>query len=146
MTDKDKWFNNQIHQEEIEIINLIRKEENKVGNLLKTEKTRPVDTERMIGQPKDAINPSHYKREGSMECIDEMRMLYGDDAVYWFCLLNSHKYRYRAADKNGLEDLKKSDWYLNYIKKNFSDKRITISSTFSSNIIKIGNDNNIKPL
>ena len=61
--------------------------------------------------------PSHYNREGAMECIDEMRLVFGDEAVIHFCLLNAWKYRYRAADKNGEEDLLKSDWYLRKYKE-----------------------------
>jgi len=58
-------------------------------------------------------HPSHYNREGAMECIDEMIEVFGIEAVKNFCLCNVWKYRYRAADKNGEEDLKKSDWYMN---------------------------------
>lgn len=62
----------------------------------------------------DNVNhPRHYERENALECIDEMLMIYGPKAVYTFCVLNAHKYRYRAADKNGTEDIKKSDWYMN---------------------------------
>ena len=57
-------------------------------------------------------HPSHYNRKGAMECIDEMVLVFGQEAAMHFCLLNAWKYRYRAADKNGEEDLKKSDWYL----------------------------------
>ena len=57
-------------------------------------------------------HPKHYVREGGMECIDEMLLIFGTEAVKNFCVLNAWKYRYRAADKNGEEDLKKSDWYL----------------------------------
>lgn len=57
-------------------------------------------------------HPSHYNREGGMECIEEMELIFGRRAVISFCLLNAWKYRYRAADKNGVEDIKKSDWYL----------------------------------
>lgn len=61
----------------------------------------------------DAVNhPKHYVREGAMECIDEMLLVFGVEATMCFCLLNAWKYRYRAADKGGEEDLKKSDWYL----------------------------------
>lgn len=61
----------------------------------------------------DVVNhPKHYCREGAMESIDEMVLLFGVEAVKHFCLLNAWKYRYRAADKNGAEDLKKSDWYI----------------------------------
>lgn len=60
----------------------------------------------------DMINhPSHYCREGAIESIDEMVMLFGKEVVKHFCLCNIHKYRYRASSKNGEQDLKKSDWY-----------------------------------
>lgn len=66
----------------------------------------------------DMVNrPPHYCREGGMECIDEMIILFGKEAVKHFCLCNSWKYRYRAADKNGEEDLKKSDWYIKKYKE-----------------------------
>lgn len=67
------------------------------------------------GTPADGetVNhPGHYNREGAMECLDEMVLVFGVDQTKVFCLLNAWKYRYRAADKNGIEDLKKSDWYL----------------------------------
>ena len=47
-----------------------------------------------------------------MECIDEMVMLFGVEETKIFCKLNAWKYRYRAADKGGIEDLEKSDWYI----------------------------------
>ena len=66
----------------------------------------------------DKVNhPSHYCREGSMECIEEMLLLFGKEEVKSFCKLNAWKYRYRAADKNGAEDLAKSDWYLRKYKE-----------------------------
>ena len=61
----------------------------------------------------DIINhPSHYCRDGAMESIDEMVLVFGKEAVKNFCLCNCWKYRYRASSKNGEEDLKKSDWYM----------------------------------
>lgn len=57
-------------------------------------------------------NPKHYNRENAIECFDEFLMIYGLEAAKYACLFNIHKYRYRAADKNGEEDLKKSDWYM----------------------------------
>lgn len=66
----------------------------------------------------DNVNhPKHYCRDGGMECIDEMLLIFGKSAVMAYCLLNSWKYRYRAADKNGEEDLKKSDWYIRKYKE-----------------------------
>lgn len=60
----------------------------------------------------DPVNPSHYKQEGQMECIDEMILLFGKEAVKHFCLCNAWKYRYRSNQKNGDEDLKKAAWYV----------------------------------
>lgn len=61
----------------------------------------------------DVVNkPKHYNREGGFESIEEMEMVFGTEAVMNFCLCNVWKYRYRAADKNGEEDLRKSDWYM----------------------------------
>jgi hypothetical protein len=61
----------------------------------------------------DVVNhPDHYCREGAMECIDEMITLFGKEAVKHFCLCNAWKYRYRSNQKNGEEDIKKSDWYI----------------------------------
>ena len=69
-------------------------------------------------QPKDAVNhPNHYCREGAMECIDEMVLVWGKETVKNFCLCNAWKYRYRAADKGGEEDLRKSDWYIRKYKE-----------------------------
>lgn len=59
----------------------------------------------------DAVNhPSHY--EHGIECIDEMILLFGVMETMSFCKLNSHKYRKRALDKGGREDIDKSDWYM----------------------------------
>ena len=66
----------------------------------------------------DIVNhPPHYNREGAMESIDEMVMVFGKEVVKHFCLCNVWKYRYRAADKNGAEDVKKSDWYMRKYKE-----------------------------
>lgn len=55
-------------------------------------------------------HPAHYKRD--IECIDEMIEVFGVGMVRNFCLLNVWKYRYRAEEKNGKEDIEKSDWYM----------------------------------
>lgn len=60
---------------------------------------------------KDMVNhPSHY--EHGIECIDEMILLFGVMETMSFCKLNAHKYRKRALDKGGREDIDKSDWYM----------------------------------
>jgi hypothetical protein len=70
------------------------------------------------GTTNDIINhPSHYCRDGGMESIDEMVLVFGKEAVKNFCLCNVWKYRYRSSTKNGEEDLKKSDWYMRKYKE-----------------------------
>ena len=70
------------------------------------------------GQPTSAVeHPKHYNRGGAMECINEMVLIFGIEETMAFCKLNAWKYRYRAADKNGEEDLKKSDWYIRMYEK-----------------------------
>lgn len=56
-------------------------------------------------------HPSHYKGN-KYECIDVMLDTFGKDEVKAFCKLNAFKYLYRADKKNGLEDMKKAEWYL----------------------------------
>lgn len=60
----------------------------------------------------DPVNYPHHYTNSGIECIDEMILLYGRDDVMTFCKLNAHKYRKRAFDKGGRQDIKKSDWYM----------------------------------
>lgn len=93
-----------------------------------TETTNSYENANMVDHPR------HYCRKGAIECIDEMELIYGPEALMWFCLLSSHKYRYRAGLKNdGFEDLEKSDWYMNKYKElkeknNLSTIPITITN------------------
>lgn len=56
--------------------------------------------------------PQHYTST-SIECIDAMRETQGDEAVKAFCVCNAFKYLWRHNRKNGDEDIKKANWYLN---------------------------------
>lgn len=58
----------------------------------------------------DVNHPAHY--QGRHECLDEMIALFGVEAVKSFCRCNVYKYRFRAAAKNGQEDLDKAENYL----------------------------------
>ena len=69
---------------------------------------------------KEIDHPSYYRNENSIECIEEMRILFGDCAVADFCKLNAYKYKYRAGNKEGNskeKDLAKANWYLDYVQK-----------------------------
>lgn len=57
-------------------------------------------------------NPQHYIN-GGIECIDAMIAAYGKEAVMHFCQCNAFKYQWRFDKKNGVEDLKKAEWYNN---------------------------------
>lgn len=66
----------------------------------------------------DNVNhPAHYNRDGAMECIREMVVIFGYEATINFCKLNAWKYRYRASEKNGAEDMAKSDWYVKMVEE-----------------------------
>lgn len=96
-----------------------------------TEPTEPTEsTEDII------TKPSHYNRKGAMECLDEIELIFGREALKYFCLCNAWKYRYRAADKNGEEDIKKSDEYLRRYKEMCEDDRNSRRPT--SNLFPIG--------
>ena len=74
---------------------------------------------------KDNINPDHYKKQTSLECIEAMELMFGRDAVIDFCVCNSYKYIWRWKNKNGQVDLGKADWYLTraYEMTSSDDKR-----------------------
>lgn len=60
---------------------------------------------------------SYYTKARHKECIIEMVEIYGEYAVFCFCILNAYKYNYRAGLKNGNtaeQDYSKAKWYLNY--------------------------------
>ena len=56
--------------------------------------------------------PKHYAST-SIECIDAMIETQGVEAVKAFCVCNAFKYLWRHNSKNGDEDVKKANWYLN---------------------------------
>lgn len=61
---------------------------------------------------KDKINPSHYKK-GGIETIAFIKAKMSDEQFKGYLLGNVFKYTSRFQDKNGLEDLRKAQWYLN---------------------------------
>lgn len=65
----------------------------------------------------DKINPDYYKDKTSLECIDAMRIIFGDDAVVSFCICNAFTYIWRWKFKNGEEDLQKADWFLHALRR-----------------------------
>lgn len=80
----------------------------------------------------DTVNqPKHYKREAlpseltiraaltdngdidplNLECFEAMVSMLTIDEIRGYLRGNSFKYRWRYTHKNGIEDLKKAEWY-----------------------------------
>jgi hypothetical protein len=60
----------------------------------------------------DAVNnPPHYNKSG-IECVDAIAAATGEGFEYYL-QGNILKYLWRYRYKNGSEDLKKAQWYLN---------------------------------
>lgn len=93
---------------------------------------KPVATEQNLGaflrnriaEAEDQVNsPKHYT-QGGIETIDYIRAKLGKKGTVAYCMGNVLKYTSRWQDKNGQEDLKKAQWYLNYA-INIMDKECT---------------------
>lgn len=72
-----------------------------------------------ISKKEQVNHPAHYQKNGK-ECIEVMEEEFGASAVYWFCILNSFKYKWRAGEKDGNsteQDLAKAKWYNDYADK-----------------------------
>lgn len=65
---------------------------------------------------KDNINPDHYK-VGGIETIDFMKAKLSTEGFKGYLAGNVIKYITRYEHKNGLEDLKKSQWYIDRLIK-----------------------------
>lgn len=61
----------------------------------------------------DSVNhPRHYANSCSLECIDVMRTVFGDEYTAAGCLFNTFKYLWRYKHKgHPEEDLAKANWY-----------------------------------
>lgn len=65
----------------------------------------------------DVVNhPSHYKT-GGIETIDYIKAKLSKDQYIGYLTGNCLKYLSRFQHKNGVEDVKKTAWYLNELKK-----------------------------
>lgn len=56
-------------------------------------------------------SPSHYG-QGKIECIEYIKDFLTQEEYIGYLRGNIAKYLHRWREKNGLEDLKKSEWYL----------------------------------
>lgn len=100
----------ELSNEYFEPVELLKKHE-----LKKDEKPSLLINEEFLESKEMVDHPSHYN-QGKREVIEEMRILFGDEAVESFCRLNAYKYMRRAEFKgNKKEDLDKADWYMDYL-------------------------------
>tara|TARA_A200000159_G_C7322013_1_gene339276 strand:- start:191 stop:517 length:327 start_codon:yes stop_codon:yes gene_type:complete len=66
----------------------------------------------LLNKTNDMVNsPPHYNKAG-IECIDAIAAATGDGYEHYL-QGNIMKYLWRYRYKNGTEDLKKAQWYLN---------------------------------
>ena len=69
----------------------------------------------------DMVNsPAHYNKAG-IETIDAIQAMTGDGFKFYL-QGNIMKYLWRYMYKNGVEDLKKAEWYLKKLIKQYDDK------------------------
>jgi len=65
-------------------------------------------------------HPSHYNN-GKVECIDAMEAAtVNKSGIEAICVSNIIKYLWRYESKNGIEDIKKAQWYLDKLVKHLS--------------------------
>jgi hypothetical protein len=67
------------------------------------------------GRTSDPVNPSHY-RQGGIECIEAIKAALGEGFPDYL-RGNVMKYLWRYKEKGGVDDLRKSAWYLDRLFK-----------------------------
>ena len=86
----------------------LRKHFRKVGDMIRKQAQEQSDHK----QTMDMVNsPPHYNKSG-IETIDAIKAM-TDDGYEYYLQGNIMKYLWRYRYKNGVEDLKKAQWYLN---------------------------------
>lgn len=66
-----------------------------------------------IGKKETVNHPSHYQSKSGLEAIDVIEAFCdGLNGIEAFCTGNVLKYLCRWKSKNGIEDLRKAEWYL----------------------------------
>ena len=70
----------------------------------------------------DNVNhPTHYT-QGGIECIEALKAAtVGKTGIEAVCVANAIKYLFRYENKNGLEDVKKAQWYINRLVQELSE-------------------------
>ena len=73
-----------------------------------------LNMEEIIGKKDMVDHPNHYQSATGLEAIDVIEAFTSDiSGIEAFCTGNAIKYLCRWKKKNGIEDLRKAEWYLN---------------------------------
>ena len=68
----------------------------------------------------DVVNkPPHY--QGEVEAIDSIKAAMSYEAFKGYCQGNAIKFIIRYDRKNGVEDLRKAEWYINRLIKHLEN-------------------------
>jgi hypothetical protein len=60
-------------------------------------------------------NPQHYAGQGNIECIVYIADVLSEEEMIGYLRGNIIKYNHRWRQKGGVQDLKKAQWYQNYL-------------------------------
>lgn len=64
----------------------------------------------------DLVNsPQHYTGQGNIECITYIADVLSEEELIGYLRGNIIKYNHRWRQKGGIQDLKKAQWYQNYL-------------------------------
>ena len=72
-------------------------------------------------QPDMVNSPAHYGK-GSIECIEYIEDFLTTEEYIGYLRGNIAKYLHRFRYKNGIEDLRKAEWYLNRLSQTMGDE------------------------
>jgi hypothetical protein len=75
----------------------------------------PASCPKILDSSSDPVNPSHYK-QGGIECIEAIKAALCEGFPDYL-RGNVMKYLWRYKEKGGVEDLRKSAWYLDRLFK-----------------------------
>lgn len=115
-----EWFFETGKEYEATPLYLIKAEHTGKGVIVQQDGFVPVDNYK-VTEEEDIINkPKHYTQAG-IEAIDYLKSTMSKEAYQGFLEGNVKKYMHRFRFKNGIEDLKKANWYLNKLIKELEE-------------------------
>lgn len=117
---KDIKFKDDI--ESFDIYDSMQEDLNRFERKMKEDKEVVLPLEKAPKELIDNVNhPNHYT-QGKYEVIDYIEDKLSKEELQGYCVGNVLKYVSRFKHKNGLEDLKKAEWYLNRLITNMEGK------------------------